>query len=457
MSDKYNLFLQFNDFIQSLKSPCVITDHRGKIVFANTQFSSKYNTLVEQNITKLFNISFDKLTEQKWAKVDDKLKLILHEINIGGENHYLIFVEMFNGLNYSESDFKLLNHDLNNTFTSILNSSVMLKQSVTEDNLLHYFTGIENGVTRASSMLDSFLSPEMKLSTSNLQIDLVVLIKEVIGSLNNFNPESIKINFSYSDSIFICGDYNKIFRAIQNICINSIEAIKDTGKIEITLLTNIKKKSRQFLANKQYVKISVKDSGGGITKTNLKKIFDKGFSTKDKNRESGLGLSSIKEIVEQHNGFIEVKSKLAVGTEFILYFPLHKIVEQKIAAAAKKINILVADDEENILELLNDLFLSYNYNVTPAKNGSEVIEILNKDGLFDILVIDRKMPVLDGIECIKKIKEMRIKLKIILTTGSPSIRLDMKQLKKYGVVEVLSKPYDFNYLLELIRGIVSVI
>ena len=65
MSDKYNLFLQFNDFIQSLKSPCVITDHRGKIVFANTQFSSKYNTLVEQNITKLFNISFDKLTEQK--------------------------------------------------------------------------------------------------------------------------------------------------------------------------------------------------------------------------------------------------------------------------------------------------------------------------------------------------------------------------------------------------------
>jgi signal transduction histidine kinase len=454
MTDSKKIFSLSDNFLNSIKSPCAIIDRNGKIIFSNSGFSNLFIAINGKNISEIFNISLNQLTELKRVVTDNGFRIALHEIDSGTNKRYLIFAEHLKESTRSENDFKLLNHDLNNIFTGILNNAVMLKQNITDKNLLHYLSGIELGITRASSILDSFLSPELKLTSLHNKIDLGKLIKEVIDSLNNFTAKKVDFNFSFSDNISINGDYNKIFRAVQNICINSIEAIKGKGKIDIRLFLPTSNKHKPLPERKSYVGISIKDNGCGMTKDTLAKIFDKGFSTKDKNRESGLGLSNIKDIVEQHEGLIEVKSKVDAGTEFILYFPFTEKDKNSVLNPAKKINIIVADDEENILELLNDLFLSYNYNVFAARNGAEVLEILSKNRHCDILVIDRKMPLLDGIECIKKIKSLKIKMKIILTTGSPSAKLDMNQLKKIGVTEVLSKPYDFNYLLELIGRII---
>lgn len=448
------LLQNLEDLIEAIQIPCVLTDNKGEIIFSNKLFSKTLLSSKTANINEIFNIDFQNQKPNNVISIDENKSLYYIELKNKNKKSYLVFIIKYTDQRKFTSDIKLLNHDLNNILTEILNSALIIKQNLKDEHLRQIANNIENSVNRASSILESFISQELTTSTTNKKIDLIKLINEVINSLSLVNNNKAKITFRRNVEAYINGDYNQIFRAIQNLCINAIESIKTKGNIFIDLTTARKDEVKKLELNKKYIKLRIKDDGCGIKKSDIKKIFDEGFSTKKKGRQSGLGLYGVKNFIEAHKGAINVKSTIHKGTEFSLYLPLIGEIENISFDSDKKIKIIVADDENNILELLKELFLSYNYDVASAKNGDEVLNILDKDSKYDFLVIDRKMPNLDGIECIKRIRRKNHSIKIILTTGSPSIKLDSAMLKNLDIAEVISKPYDFNYLLETVRRII---
>ena len=427
----------FQLLVESIKSPSAIVDEFGQIIITNENYS-------KHELKEEFDSFFNRFLSQRNNNFSAILKLGNRTIDV---SHFELFLEkkyflvLFNseGQNQVDSKLKNLNHDLNNILTSILNSALLAKNYIKDDKTKKLIRSIEINTLRAASILDSSLHDENKIVLSKVEINLSNLIRELTDSLKYFSNK--KIEFRLNDNgrdFWINGNIDNIYRAFQNVLVNAIEAIKQIGTIEIS-----------FESVKNFVCVKITDNGIGIKKSDVKKIFEKEYSTKKRKRESGLGLNIVKDIIEKHSGYIEVDSVYGIGTEFRIFLPEHYHEQSKTKSKAITKKIIIADDDENILQILQELLTSCNYTVFPARNGNEVLEILDKEEI-EVIIIDRKMPQLDGLECIRKINSKKYTGKIILTTGSPGIKYDEKMIKTLGIYKLLLKPYDFNNLLEII-------
>lgn len=327
-------------------------------------------------------------------------------------------------------------HDLNNIFTSSLNSIDALEKIVANDKSANKLVStIKNNSLRAVDII-SGLSENSKKQKINISIK--ELAEDVKSTIKPTISKNIKLKFSYGKNLsLVRGHYSDLYRALLNILVNSSEAIKNEGVIAFSA-----KNSRK----KDNVILSIRDTGKGISHGKLQNIFDAGYSSKNKKSNSGLGLSIVKKIIFEHSGTIDVSSQLNNGTEFIIIL---QAIPNPITPKFKdgrNIKILLADDDKTILELFSDLLISYNYEVVTASDGKSAFNKFKK-GDFDLVVIDKIMPNLDGLECIDKIRTLDKKIPIILTTGSQEA-LDRDKL---NISRLVKKPWGFNEMLEVIQ------
>lgn len=330
-------------------------------------------------------------------------------------------------------------HDLNNIITISTNSIAAIKQLIKPDDKIHkYITNIEINSLRSTEIVEELLASEGIGERQKRRINVNDLIEDVIKSLRGSIGRSVKLHLDIDEALHkVEGFYSDLYRAFLNLAINACEAINENGIITLTA----KKNSKSVI-------LSFKDTGCGIDKSLYTSIFNDGYSTKNKKRASGLGLFIVKNIVEAHNGTINVKSEVGKGAEFFVTLPVAKSVKKSRKNKIKK--ILIAEDEAPILESISYLLESYNYETYCAANGLLALEKYESIENLDLLIIDKLMPGMDGIKVIKKIREKDKKIPIILTTGLQDA--DETKLKKLGVSKVLKKPYDFDLLIELIRG-----
>ncbi|MGE5861113.1 MAG: response regulator, partial [Ignavibacteria bacterium] len=237
------------------------------------------------------------------------------------------------------------------------------------------------------------------------------------------------------------------------------EAIEKEGKIVLSA-RNIQVNEHNLikyphLSKNNYVLFSVKDNGSGISEENIQKIFEPYFSTKEKETGSGLGLYITYGIIKAHDGYIEVISKLNKGTEFNIYLPSYEPVkaEEKTAPPVSEKIILLADDEMMLRDLLAELLESQGYNVIRVATGKEVLTVLTEELKVDLIIIDYNMPEMNGLECIRRIKELDFKMPIILSTGSLSVEEKVGS-DADGISSVLTKPYEFDTMLNTIQKLI---
>lgn len=336
-------------------------------------------------------------------------------------------------------------HDLNNIITSSQNSVVAIKNSAKPNaEIQKYLTNIETNCIRATEMLEEFLASEGIGKRTKRRINLNDLINDVVRTLKGTLSEKVSLDIKVRKNLLkIEGFYSDLYRAILNLSINAFEAIEDKGKITLSA------KNKNSKLSGGVVEVLIKDTGCGIDKNTLKSIFKNGFSTKNKNVTSGLGLSIVKEIIEIHKGTIEVKSNVGKGTEFAILLPAIETIKKPKKKNRIK-NILVAEDEPPILESLTYLLESYNYKTIGASSGKIAIEKFMENKDIDLILIDKLMPDIDGIDVVAKIREHNKSIPIILTTGIQNA--DQLKLEDIGVNIVVKKPYDFDQMIELIRG-----
>jgi CheY-like chemotaxis protein len=209
-----------------------------------------------------------------------------------------------------------------------------------------------------------------------------------------------------------------------------------------------------------YITIRVSDTGVGIDENSLFRIFDPFYTTKPKDRGTGLGLSMVYNIVKQHNGFISVQSKVSVGTTITVFIPYAKSkAEFQIASTAKteiKENhgtILLVDDDSAVQIICSDLLKMLGFSVIITSNGRQCIEIYaEKKKDIDIVILDVMMPVMSGDETFLELLKINPQIKVIVSSG---FREDprISKMMVLGAKAFLQKPYTIEKLANALSRI----
>lgn len=348
-------------------------------------------------------------------------------------------------------------HDFNNLLSSIFGSINLLRNRVPEsENVKRLIDNIENCSIRARDLTKGLLSYGKPTAKRKEIVMPNFILGELSKVISQTLPKSISIEENIENNLHnILGNKTEVYQVLLNLCVNAKEAIDGKGKIYIqanNILvddTNISKYA--LLDRGKYVLVSVKDTGAGIDEENIARIFDPYFSTKQKETGSGLGLYVTYGIVKAHNGHIDVTSKKGMGTTFDVYLPAFEPHKFDASEKSNKI-IMLADDEEMLSELLAEMLESSGYYVIKVKSGEEVIKVLTEELKVDLLIIDYHMPSMNGLDCIAELRKLKFNLPVVLSSGS--LQFDEEMLKKYKVSSKLSKPYEFDTMLETIKRLI---
>ena len=348
-------------------------------------------------------------------------------------------------------------HDFSNLLSGIFGSINLLKKKVADNEEANrLLDNIENCSIRARDLTRGLLSFGKPTPKRRELIKPNMLLSEISKVITQTFPAKIAFESNIKESLYdILGNSTEVYQILLNLCVNAKEAITGRGKILLAAeninINDSNIENHPLLEKGNYVWFSVKDSGAGIKEENLIKIFDPYFSTKDKQSGSGsgLGLYVTYGIIKAHKGHIEVSSVLEQGTTFDVFIPAFEPKTEEKKSSADKI-ILLADDETMLRDLLAELLESYGYDVIKVSSGTEALKVLTEEIKVDMAIIDYNMPEMDGLVCIEKIRELKFKMPIILSSGSFSFE-DNFDYKKAGITALLSKPYEFDTMLSTIQ------
>ena len=188
----------------------------------------------------------------------------------------------------------------------------------------------------------------------------------------------------------------------------------------------------------------------------ITRIFEPFFTTKGLGKGTGLGLASVFGTIENHKGFIGVKSEVGEGTTFKIHLPLADTSGKKTEEVPEEQphkgsgNILIVDDEELIREMFIQMLDELGYATATCNNGEEALEYYrdhHKD--IDLVIIDLMMPRLSGYDCIKGLKNINSNVKVIISSGY-SVDGGVSRIIKEGALGFIKKPFDINELSEVV-------
>ena len=355
-------------------------------------------------------------------------------------------------------------HDFNNILGGIIGYTQLIKKhSSRESKIYPYVEQILKASERATGLVRQILLFSRKTETRKIPTDMGLIAKEVIELLRASIPSTIEIRHHFKEDLNpISADQTQIHQVFMNLCSNAAYAMKAGGGcLEITLdsvtVTMEGENGLEDLSKGEYIRLSVSDTGHGMNKETLKKIFDPYFTTKEIGEGSGLGLATVHGIVKDHGGIIRVESEEGVGTVFHLYFPTIRqaVEENKKAVEIAKGNetILFVDDEAYLADVGKEMLEDYGYQVESMTSSISAWEaFVQSPDRFDLVITDYTMPGMTGALLAGKIREIRPEVPIIMCTG---ISLDPGITKDLRLGKILMKPLDMDHLLHIVRNILD--
>ena len=357
-------------------------------------------------------------------------------------------------------------HDFNNILTAILANISLVKTYVKpEDFIYQRLSEAEKASMRARDLTQRLLI----FAKGGAPVKKVASIAELVRESADFalRGSDVGCDFSIPDDLWPAEvDEGQISQVIHNIILNALQAVTDGGLVyvhcENTTVGRTEAENNPSLQKGDYVKISIKDNGIGISPENLEKIFDPYFTTKPKG--SGLGLATTYSIVRNHNGLINVESRAGVGTVFYIYLPAsHKRIPAKQKRDSGPIfgngRVLVMDDEDIVIDAAVSILKCIGYEAEAAKDGAEAIELYKK-GMefgrpFDAVIMDLTIPGgMGGKETIKKMLEIDPNVKAIVSSGYSEDPV-MSEFRKYGYRGVIAKPYEAEPLSRALSDVIN--
>ena len=317
---------------------------------------------------------------------------------------------------------------------------------------------------RAKDLVNQILTFSRKEKLHRQPMAIAAIVEESLKLLRATIPTNIEVRseIKTKDSK-IMADPTQIHQIILNLCTNAHHAMEaqQEGLLNVELADEeIDSRHAQAtnLIPGTYVKLSISDSGAGISPKNLERIFDPFFTTKEQGKGTGMGLSVVHGIVKNCDGTIVARSKEGEGSTFTIYFP--KLADAEawpIAKAGTKAlqqgheKILFVDDEPTLVELGQLLLERFGYEVTAVTSSIAALQMISEHpDQFDLLITDQSMPKMTGCQLAKEAMAIRPDLPVILCSGYGSL-MSQEDVQTIGIKQFIRKPYDTAIISAVLR------
>lgn len=360
-------------------------------------------------------------------------------------------------------------HDFNNLLTVVLGNAelALLDCGGSDGGVLDE---IKRTALRAAELANQMLVYTGKTSLVVSSINLSAVVKEMGSLLDVSISKKVSIRYCLAENVpLIRGDISQIRQVAMNLITNASEAIGDRSGVIAISIHSVELKTGELertfppggLPAGMYVRLEVSDTGDGMNEETMQKIFDPLFTTKITGR--GLGLASLLNVVQRHNGAVDVRSEVGRGTVFRIYFPVEEQVgepgsQETLAVAGEWRGYgtaLVADDEEAIRNITAALLERLGFRVILAADGFETVDLYAEHaGDISLLLIDLNMPRLNGIEAILRIRHINPKVPVLFMSGYPREQV-MERFGQQPHTDFIRKPFQSDELLAGIRNVME--
>ncbi len=363
-------------------------------------------------------------------------------------------------------------HDFNNILAIIITNMEMTLEDVPEDSPLYgSLELVLKAGLRGKNLVKQFLTISRQNEQPEKTVQLDGIIEECLSLLRSTLPTTIELRKSIvTESGLIVADPTQINQVVMNLCTNAGDAMREKGGILDISLSDISLAADDIvrypgLHPGEYIKLVVADTGHGMTREVMDRIFDPFYTTKAQGKGTGLGLSIVHGIIKNHRGNISVNSIIDIGTTFTILFPKAERENNNadVDVVPKIMNgqghILFVDDEVDYMAGMKKGLERSGYVVTAETDSRRTLELFRKTpDIYDLVITDQTMPHLTGVMLAQELLNIRADLPIILCSGSSpgtDAAVNPATAKAIGIREVLMKPVERNEINRVVQQLLN--
>ena len=357
-------------------------------------------------------------------------------------------------------------HDLNNILAPILMAAPLLRDEMSAEKRRQLVRLVETSAERGAAIVGQVLTFARGADGERVLVQPIYALKEVAELVGETFPKSITVHTSYPEDLaLIEADPTQLHQVLLNLCVNARDAMPDGGDLSLS--------AENFEVDEHYAAMTpgltagphlllkISDTGPGIPEEIMEKIFDPFFTTKTVGNGTGLGLSTVLGIVQNHGGTINAESG-ARGTTFQVLLPAAgapfaaaEPIEDDELPRGRGETILVVDDEAAIREVAEPLLRKHGYEVLLAEDGPAALTAFaGHTAKIDLVLTDLTMPLMSGIALARTIRKMQSDACIIISAGRED-DCAPAEMGEIGVAATLPKPYTQAALLRLLAQVLS--
>jgi PAS domain S-box-containing protein len=358
-------------------------------------------------------------------------------------------------------------HDFNNILAAIIGFTEMVIEDVSDNaDARRRMEQVLKAALRGRDLVKQILAFSRKTEVERKEISLTPLVTETHALLRASLPSTIRtaLDFTTKEDV-VLADPTQMQQVLMNLATNAAYAMRENGGL-LTIEISSATFSNGSLPDPDmepgaYVKLTVKDTGIGMTEEVQQRIFEPFFTTKGPGQGTGMGLAVVYGIVKTHGGAVTVQSEVGKGSTFEVFLPEAQKLEVKKEEPTASVlpggteRVLFVDDEEMLVETARDTLESLGYHVTVAANGTDAWNLFLEDpSRFDLVITDQTMPDVTGIALAQKVLSVRKEMPIILSTGYSEM-VSAENAKEVGIRAFVMKPMVKKELAETIRRVLD--
>ncbi len=359
-------------------------------------------------------------------------------------------------------------HDFNNMLGIIIGNAELALEAVPEgDHARQYLLKILTASTRAEEMINRLLSFSRMTDAERRPVKLNEVLGETLKLLRSSLPANIEIRERIPPTSFtVHSDPTQINQIMLNLCTNAAHAMRQSGGIlEVRVGEEILDEGSiaeySDLIPGHYCKLIVSDTGDGIERDIIPRIFEPYFTTKEPGKGTGMGLAVVHGIVKNHKGDIKVFSEPGRGTEFHIRLPLadvparDRVIGFPATLKRGEEHILLVDDEDMIVDIMKEMLEQLGYHVTPFNRSMNALEGFRLEPeKYDLVITDMTMPNMTGDRLAKEMKKIKPDIPIVLCSGFNEA-INKAKCEMEGIQDYLMKPVNMNRLSTTIRKVLD--
>lgn len=361
-------------------------------------------------------------------------------------------------------------HDFNNIISAILGNVALAKLDASADGAVATsLVEIDKAGRRARDLVRQILTFSRNEPPHRAPLQLADVVHETLRLIKVTLPPHVTLQTSIDETTPpVLADATQIEQALLNLCTNAIHAMAQTpGTLRVELAYALRTpddtSERRGGLRGQHVKVTVSDTGSGMSEATLERIFEPFFTTKPVGQGTGLGLSVVHGIMRAHMGNVQVQSVLGQGSTFTLYFPVSEAaIETASPAPTETVAemgagqcVMYVDDDEALVFLVKRLLTRRGYRVITFTDPQQALAVLRKNhAACDLLVTDYNMPGFSGVDLLREVKTLRPELPVALASGyvTPDIERDALAA---GARALIHKPNDVDELCATVQKLLT--